>query len=382
MKKNLLQKIFSIVMLMIPLASFAQVPGEKPTFPLEQSFVVVVIAGSLGVIGLIIFVFMKHINAFIKILLEKAKNEKAKTILLLVTSGLLLPAMSSAQNSAAPAESIATSWYSTGNLMFLLLVAVYITLLLIVFWISRHMMKMVKQLYAVEKKSLEPEAEKTSWLDKVLDAFNASVPLHKEKDVLLNHDYDGIKELDNSLPPWWLYGFYITIIFAVVYLFYFHLGGPGLSSTEAYAEEVRLANEQLAANAMKQPSISVDESNVQFLTDDASLADAKSIFTNVCASCHGTRGEGGAGPNLTDEYWIHGGSINEIYHTIKTGVADKAMPQWGATYKAPDLQKLASYVMKLKGSNPPNPKEPQGVLYEPAAPKSDSATASVDSVKK
>lgn len=364
---------------MLPLAVLAQVPGEKTTFPLEQSFVVVVVAGSLIVIAGFIYILAKNMSAFFKIIIDKSKENKLKTMLAIISIATLLPLFSSAQTGATTTDAPApTSWYSTGNLMFILLMAVYITLLIIVLWLSSYFMKMMKELYAKEKINETGADEiKIGWWDRVLDSFNSSVPLNKEKDIMLDHDYDGIRELDNSLPPWWLYGFYACIIFAVVYMFYFHFGGPGLSSTEAYAEEIRFAKDQADMMNKNSSAIAVDESNVVQLTDEKSLGDAKSLYANVCAACHGPEAQGGAGPNLTDRYWIHGGDINSIYKTIKTGVADKGMPQWGAIYKPADLQKLASFVMTLQVTNPPNPKAPQGTLYEPSVIK-DSAAAPAD----
>ncbi len=368
---------------MLPLAALAQVPGEKTSFPLEQSFVVVVVAGSLIVIAGFIYILAKNMAAFFKIIIDKSKENKFKTLLALLSITTLLPLFSSAQTATTTAAPVTTSWYSAGNLMFILLLAVYITLITIVLWLSSYFMKMIKEIYAKEKINEATADElKIGWWDRVLDSFNSSVPLNKEKDIMLDHDYDGIKELDNSLPPWWLYGFYATIIFAVCYIFYFHLGGPGLSSTEAYAEEIRIAKDQADLLNKNSTETAVDENNVVVLTDEKSLADAKSLYSNVCAACHGPEAQGGAGPNLTDRYWIHGGDINSIYKTIKTGVADKGMPQWGATYKPADIQKLASFVMTLQVTNPPNPKAPQGTLYEPIVA-NDSAAAPADtSLKK
>ena len=380
MKSKFIKGLITFSGIILPQLSFAQVPGEKTTFPLEQSFVLIVVAGSLIVIAGLIYVLVKNMAAFFKIILDKSKDNKIKTLLIIISIASLLPIVASAQDgNLSNAAKDNASWYSAGNLMFLLVLGVYVTLVIIVLWLSSYFMKMARDLFAKEVVKDE-EQLKIGWLDKVLDSFNASVPLNKEKDVLLDHDYDGIKELDNSLPPWWLYGFYVTIIFAVVYMFYFHLGGPGLSSTEAYAEEVRIAKDQIAL-MNKGTETTVDESNVALLSDAASLSDAKSLYANVCAVCHGPEAQGGAGPNLTDKYWIHGGDINSIYKLIKTGVADKGMPQWGAVYKPSDIQKLTSFVLSLQVTNPPNPKAPQGTLYDPVAVK-DSVVALVDSTSK
>ncbi len=189
------------------------------------------------------------------------------------------------------------------------------------------------------------------------------VPLEKEKDVLMDHDYDGIRELDNSLPPWWVAMFYITIAFAVVYFGYNHLTGYGLSSTEKYELEMEKAEEQVQAYLARQSNL-VDESNVEALTDQADLDAGKVIFDTQCAVCHGTMGEGGIGPNMTDNYWIHGGSIKDIFRTVKYGVPEMGMISWKSQLSAGDMAKVSSYILTLVGTNPPNQKEPQGELYQ------------------
>ncbi len=215
------------------------------------------------------------------------------------------------------------------------------------------------------------------WADLDKKIFTKAVPVEKEADVLLDHNYDGIRELDNALPPWWKYGFYVTIIVAVIYLMNFHVLGIGKSPAQDYTAEMEKAKvdkDLYDANNKDR----VDENNVP-MADAAGLARAKEIFTTKCWTCHGKLGEGGAGPNLTDDYWLHKGSLNDIFHTIKTGYPDKGMQSWANEFSPKEISFLASYVKSLHGTNPPNPKAPQGDLYVDspvAAAKADSAKPS------
>lgn len=188
--------------------------------------------------------------------------------------------------------------------------------------------------------------------------FTGLKPMAKEKDLQLDHEYDGITELDNSLPPWWLYGFYVTIGFAVVYMVYFHImDGP--SSSEEYRAEMERAKTDVAAYFERIGGM-VDETNVTMVEEDHRLANGRDIFKTNCAVCHALDGGGGVGPNLTDEYWIHGNSISSVFKVIKYGVVEKGMTPWRNQLSASDMQDVSSYVLTLVGSEPANPKEPQG----------------------
>jgi cytochrome c oxidase cbb3-type subunit 3 len=190
------------------------------------------------------------------------------------------------------------------------------------------------------------------------------VALENEETILLHHDYDGIRELDNSLPPWWKWGFYFTIGFAVIYLFVYWFASDW-SSTGEYQEEMAEA-EIIKQEYLARVANLVNEENVTVLTAQADLNTGKGIYTTNCALCHGQMGEGVAGPNLTDQYWIHGGSINDVFSTIKYGVEAKGMRAWQDALKPQEMQQVASYIMSLQGTNPPNALDPQGELYVPA----------------
>lgn len=214
-------------------------------------------------------------------------------------------------------------------------------------------------------------------------------------DKLLEHDYDGIRELDNDLPRWWVWLFYISIAWSVLYVLYYHVFGIGYSSADQYRQEVdpnyvRLATandkalgvipqyhspmyspERDAAFSAGTKPVRVayrderretDTTTYVALTDQADVDAGKAIFLKTCATCHGTLAEGKIGPNLTDNYWIHGAGMTNVVKTIKYGFPTKGMLAWRGELKPQQILQVASYILSLHGSNPPNPKPPQGEL--------------------
>ncbi|MCW5907156.1 MAG: c-type cytochrome [Chitinophagales bacterium] len=229
----------------------------------------------------------------------------------------------------------------------------------------------------------ESKQEETKWnfhLPRFFDTINASVAVEKEKDILLDHNYDGIRELDNSLPPWWKYSFYISIVWAVLYIGYYYFGG-GPSSTDEYNTEVQLAQIQVE-EYKKKNALNVDENNVQ-LADVAGIAEGKDLYKTNCAACHGNAGEGIVGPNLTDNYWIHGGSLNEVYKSIKYGWPAKGMKSWETDFSAVQIKNLVGYIHSINGTNPANAKAPEGELMNQAGTTvTDSATVAAAAAQK
>ncbi|MFN8389397.1 MAG: cbb3-type cytochrome c oxidase N-terminal domain-containing protein [Bdellovibrionota bacterium] len=179
----------------------------------------------------------------------------------------------------------------------------------------------------------------------------------KNRDELLNSNYDGIQEYDNDLPRWWLMLFYITIAFGVVYVGYYQFG-PGPSSEES------LASAMAAIQANKPKEVAVDSSALLALAkDSAHLASGKTVFDTRCLPCHGAQGQGIVGPNLTDNFWIHGGKIADTQKTIREGVLDKGMLAWKGVLSDAEIDDVTAYIYSLRGTNPPNPKAPQGDPY-------------------
>ncbi len=197
--------------------------------------------------------------------------------------------------------------------------------------------------------------------------------IEDEEQLLLDHDYDGIKELDNNLPPWWVYLFYCCIIFAVIYLVRFEIMGGDNQETEL-KNEMAQAQKEIAEYKKNAPDL-MDENTVTLLTDAAALAAGKAIFTANCVACHRADAGGQIGPNLTDDQWILGGGIKNIFHTLVNGGRDgKGMISWKGTLKPKEMQEVASYVISLQGSNPKDPKEPEGEVWvDSNAPKTAAA---------
>jgi cytochrome c oxidase cbb3-type subunit 3 len=191
-----------------------------------------------------------------------------------------------------------------------------------------------------------------------------------EGELLLDHDYDGIKELDNNLPPWWVYLFYICIVFAVVYLVRFEIMGGDNQEMEL-KKEMAQAQKEIAEYKKNAPDL-MDENSVTLLTGAADLAAGKAIFTTNCVACHRADGGGQIGPNLTDDKWILGGGIKNVFHTVTNGGRDgKGMIAWSKSgLKPKDIQLVSSYVLSLQGTNPKDPKAPEGEVWvDPNAPK-------------
>jgi len=202
-----------------------------------------------------------------------------------------------------------------------------------------------------------PAKPRKSWWARA----NSFKPIEEEVDT--GHDYDGIRELDNRLPPWWLYGFYGTILFACIYLWRYHVSHTAPLSGEEYAISVQQA-EIAKAEYLKKSANLVDETTVKQLTATDDLAAGQKVFETTCFACHGKSGEGGVGPNLTDEYWLHGGSIQDVFKTIKYGWPDKGMKSWKDDFSPSQIAQIASYVRSLQGTHPANAKAPQGTLYK------------------
>ena len=200
------------------------------------------------------------------------------------------------------------------------------------------------------------------WYKKLMTKLTKTEPLEIEGQLLLDHDYDGIKELDNNLPPWWVYLFYASIVFGIVYMVRYEVLGADNQEMEL-KKEVAQAKINIAEYMKTAPDM-MDEKTVTLLTDPTDLAAGKEIFTTNCAACHRADAGGQIGPNLTDDQWILGGGIKNVFHTLVNGGRDgKGMISWKGTLKPKEMQKVASYILSLKGSNPPDAKAPEGEVW-------------------
>ena len=181
----------------------------------------------------------------------------------------------------------------------------------------------------------------------------------EQKNLLLDHDYDGIQELDNDLPPWWKNLFYTTVAFGIVYLLGYQIFGWFDNQYKEYYKaalanlEVIRKSEETAAN---KPASADDIKN--------DIVAGEKIFKTNCTVCHGNNAEGKIGPNLTDKYWLHGGDFPSVQHTISEGVPAKGMLSWKNTLGPVGVRQAARYVLSLQGTNPADAKAPEGVLQE------------------
>lgn len=203
---------------------------------------------------------------------------------------------------------------------------------------------------------------------------NASVPIEKEGEIDLGHDFDGIRELDNHLPPWWKWLFWATIGWSAIYLVVFHVTSTLPLSGKEYENQVAEAEIQKQRLLASQPQANIDLNTLEYNADAAVIAKGKQIFTSInCGSCHRNDGGGNSiGPNLTDSYWLHGGDIKSIFETVNKGVVEKGMPAWGKTLSPGEVRDVTFFVMSLQGTNPANPKSPQGELYKTPETQKDS----------
>lgn len=228
-----------------------------------------------------------------------------------------------------------------------------------------YLRNLMKNLLNIDKTEEEVKVERKESTAKLLNVLTDTVAIEEEDSIDLGHDYDGIRELDNNLPPWWKWGFYLSIFVGILYLGHYHLLGTGDLQEEEYKKDIEQAELDIAA-FLKAQAMNVDETNVTMLTDQGDIDKGQSIFLKYCAACHEQQGQGRVGPNLTDKYWIHGGRINDVFKTIKYGAAN-GMKSWKDELNPVQMQQVASFIKSLQGTTPPNPKEPEGELFEEEA---------------
>lgn len=219
--------------------------------------------------------------------------------------------------------------------------------------------------------------KKQTAIGKLKDKLSGLQPIEKESSLMLEGNYDGIQELNNSIPPWFNILFYGTIIIAIIYLLNYHVFNSGKLPLQEYFDEVYAAD--LKRDELIRTGAFINENTVELLTDNESVKTGKQIFTANCVTCHGDNGQGTVGPNLTDEYWIHGGGIKNVFKTIKYGVPAKGMIVWMNQFNPKMIQQVASYVITLNGTNPPGGKSPEGEKF--TVSNSDSLNSKKDSAK-
>lgn len=250
--------------------------------------------------------------------------------------------------------------------------AIIVVLIMLIFLLGSLRQVLYKQMGM-------PEQERETFWDRFNKRFIAGdlLPVEREKEIMLDHAYDGIHELDNFMPPWLKYFFIGTIGFAVVYLLHYMVLDTGKLQIEEYEEQLYEAQVEAEARLALAKN-NINEENAVMVNDAAALEGAKAFYLANCAACHAQDGGGGVGPNLTDEYWIHGGTVGDIFKTIKYGVKEKGMIPWQDKMTPEQIQNMSSYILLMQGTTPASPKEPQGEKMQSAPQVADStATASL-----
>jgi cytochrome c oxidase cbb3-type subunit 3 len=338
-------------------------------------FVAVILLAVIWGLGQVLLTLNKQ-------LLQKRKGNYTRPLAILIISLLNLTESVQAQTTgAAAAVTEPAPNYGGLSQMEFYAIATVITLeVVVILFLAFMARRSYRELTGAADVEIQ-EGKQTrlaSWwsnLDK--SVFTRAVPVEQEADVMLDHDYDGIKELDNALPPWWKWGFYFTIIVAVIYIFNYHVFGTGKNPEQEYAAEMAEGKRVEELYKARTKDL-VDENNIT-MADADGIAAGKALFTQSCVACHMADGGGGIGPNLTDEYWIHRGGLNDIYNTIKIGYPEKGMQSWQTMYSPTQMRNLTSFVKSLKGTKPANPKAPEGDIFSETAAAATTAPAAKDS---
>jgi cytochrome c oxidase cbb3-type subunit 3 len=224
---------------------------------------------------------------------------------------------------------------------------------IVILFVTLQLSSALKRLSQVE--GGEEVKESRSWWQN----FTGLRPIEEEKDIAMEHQLDGIVELDNPTPPWFMYLFYLSILFGIIYAVNYHVLKDGNIQDAEYKEEIAVA-EKVRDAYMKKFANSVNENNVTALTASKDLTEGSEIYKTNCVACHGDKGQGGVGPNLTDNFWLHGGNVKALFHTLTNGIPEKGMIAWNKTLNPIQIQKVSSFILSIKGTNPAGAKEPQG----------------------
>lgn len=374
MQRTAIKTLLSIAGTAFTVTTAAAADGSSTSKQLNMNTTLYTLVGIMIVLLLIIGVLAYTLQQLGYVVKEKNRKEKQEGISKTgILSILLLVAMLPFSAHAAD-TSVAYQFPKTIDGIpfseFLILCCIIMLELFVILMLAISIQAVLKAIKG-EPEGVETAAVKrASWF---WDKFNKAATVENEHEILLDHNYDGIQELDNSLPPWWKYGFYLTIVVSFIYIYRYHVGHTGLSQNEEFVAEMQKGEEDKAAY-LAQAANKVDETNVTLLTDAAAIASGKDVYVKNCAACHVADGGGNVGPNLTDDYWLHGGSIADVFKSVKYGWQDKGMKSWKDDLSPGQIQQVASYIKSLKGTKPAAPKAPQGDIYVEVA-KSDSSVA-------
>tara|TARA_R110002049_G_scaffold191811_3_gene360739 strand:+ start:1174 stop:2337 length:1164 start_codon:yes stop_codon:yes gene_type:complete len=361
-----------LVISLFPAGAYAAETVVTSSTGISDTFLLTALVSVILLLLLIVHAMGQSIQSIGKIKTAEEKEAEKNAGTIAKTVAVLLMAGTSV--SAYAADGATSAPFVMSDVLFWSLITIIAFLAMVIAILFRSLKTMIRY-----KRGDNFQEEEEQWIFDVIGSkFTDNVPVEEEVTVMLDHEYDGIRELDNNLPPWWKYMFYATIVFAFVYIIRFHITGGGELQLEEYNNEM-LAATEAKAEALESGGEQITEDNVTLLVDLDALNTGANIYKGNCATCHGALAEGIVGPNLTDEYWIHGGGINNVFKIIKYGVPAKGMIAWQSQFSPTQMQEVASYIISLQGSNPTNPKDPQGEIWveEEAAPDA-TATDSTD----
>ena len=355
MKKNLLFKISAVTLAIFSaLTTLAQDTTQaNPTSEaLGITHDIILLAIALVLLCPIYFLIKSFYHAA-----EQRVNHKSKTLTVLAILSIL--GTQSAEASAF-SQFTATSW--------MLLALICVEVLAIIILLTNALNIDTTTSLQVDGQIVQGK----SLLTTIWEKMNKFRPIEEESEIELDHVYDGIKELDNVTPPWFTIGFVGSIIIAIVYFWLYQISGIMPNQIQEYDKAMAQAAAEHEAY-LKSGKGQVDENTVTLLTDAKSIESGKKIFDANCVACHKADGGGQVGPNLTDAYWLHGGSVKDVFTTIKYGVVEKGMIPWKDDLSGTQIAEVVAYIHTLQGTNPPGAKEPQGEFYDESV-----ATANVN----
>jgi cytochrome c oxidase cbb3-type subunit 3 len=376
-------KIFSVVTIATVL--FAQnmmaqdAQAVVPATPASTYYALRYSLLATAILLMIIVIALTYVlNNLATIYLQDWKRDKKNTTKSIVGIGALLSLMSQvaqAQDATAVTPSL-TFGIDLANMpvdIYVLMFAVLVEMIM-VYGLVKSIFRLLRQAEEEIPSTDEPMVPEKTFFQTI----NQTVAIEEEHTLDLQHDYDGIRELDNKVPSWWMMSFYASILFGVIYMIRMY----GTQTLPTQLEELAEANKVAAIQKeayLKLAANNVDENSVK-ISDAAGIAAGKDLFKTNCVACHGSGGEGTVGPNLTDDYWLHQGGLKDVFYTIKYGWAEKGMKSWKEDFSPIQMADIASYVSTLRGTNPPNPKEKQGELWiESGVALIDSSAVVVDS---
>jgi cytochrome c oxidase cbb3-type subunit 3 len=356
-KRLVKQGLLSVIALSLPFITMAQnaavtVATDKSTD--KYQMMRYILTGMAILLLLIIMVMANAVASAGKIYwdLEKKKSISSKIVSLLVL--MLLTGITGQAQEVQAVVPPAVPGVPHDIYIFFVLVALEFVIVMV---LSGMLLKFLK----VEKEVTIGKSAKVIAFKNIFQKMNQTVAIEEEHSLDLNHDYDGIRELDNKVPAWWRYAFYASILFGGVYMYRMFVADT-LPNQLQELDQANYAAAIQKAEYLKHAANNVDENTVAML-DASGIVEGSALFTKNCLACHGDKGQGGVGPNLTDEYWLHNGGIKDIFHSIKYGWPEKGMKAWKDDFSPVQIAQLASYIKSIQGTNPPGGKEPQGTVF-------------------